>query len=538
MKFSCEKETLLNLLNIASRAVTGKSSMPLLEGLLLAADADTLTITGYDLSMGIRTTAQVDVVEPGRIVLNSRLFCEIVRKLPQDVVYLETDDKLMTTIKCGRSVFNLMASEADEYPALADVASDKGLSLPQPILKSMIAQTIFSVSDNESKPIHTGCLFEIEGNRLNVVAVDGYRLSVRRETVEGVPGDMKVVVPGASLREIERILGDDDDIVEIFPDSKNILFRIGGTTLITRLIDGEFLNYRAAIPKEFEHEVSADRQELIQCIERVSLIVSEKLKNPIRFHFDGSYVQMSCVTAIGKSYDECPFDGSIENLEIGFNNRYILEALLNTLIIAVVSAFASTVLGTMAAVGINRMKRMQKKVMMNITNFPMVNPEIVTGVSMMLLFVAAVSLFGGKSHGMASLIIAHITFCLPYVILSVLPKLRQMNPNLFEAAQDLGCPPVRAFFKVVLPEIMPGIVTGMIMAFTLSIDDFVISYFTSGTTQTLPIYIYSMTRKRISPEINALSTVLFVCIMLLLIIINVRQGREERRAKKAERERA
>ena len=209
-----------------------------------------------------------------------------------------------------------------------------------------------------------------------------------------------------------------------------------------------------------------------------------------------------------------------------FEDRYILEALLNTLIIAVVSAFASTVLGTMAAVGINRMKRMPKKVMMNITNFPMVNPEIVTGVSMMLLFVAAVSLFGGKSLGMASLIIAHITFCLPYVILSVLPKLRQMNP------------PVRAFFKVVLPEIMPGIVTGMIMAFTLSIDDFVISYFTSGTTQTLPIYIYSMTRKRISPEINALSTVLFVCIMLLLIIINVRQGREERRAKKAERERA
>ncbi len=181
-----------------------------------------------------------------------------------------------------------------------------------------------------------------------------------------------------------------------------------------------------------------------------------------------------------------------------FEDRYILEALLNTLIIAVVSAFASTVLGTMAAVGINRMKRMPKKVMMNITNFPMVNPEIVTGVSMMLLFVAAVSLFGGKSLGMASLIIAHITFCLPYVILSVLPKLRQMNPNLFEAAQDLGCPPVRAFFKVVLPEIMPGIVTGMIMAFTLSIDDFVISYFTSGTTQTLPIYIYSMTRKRIS----------------------------------------
>ena len=327
MKFSCEKETLLNLLSIAARAVTGKSSMPLLEGLLLAADADSLTVTGYDLSMGIRTTAPVDVVEPGRIVLNCRLFLEIVRKLPQDVVYLETDDKLMTTIKCGRSVFNLVASEADEYPALAEVSSETGLSLPRSILKSMIAQTIFSVSDNESKPIHTGCLFEIEGNRLHVVAVDGYRLSVRRETVEGISGSMKFVVPGTSLREIERILTEDDDIVEIFPDKKNILFRIGGTTLITRLIDGEFLNYRAAIPNTFEYEAVADRHELITCIERVSLIVSEKLKNPVRFHFDGSYVQLSCVTAVGKSYDECSFDGSIENLEIGFNNRYLLDAL-------------------------------------------------------------------------------------------------------------------------------------------------------------------------------------------------------------------
>ena len=218
-----------------------------------------------------------------------------------------------------------------------------------------------------------------------------------------------------------------------------------------------------------------------------------------------------------------------------FQDRYILEALFNTLIIAVVAALVSTILGTMAAVGINSMKRLPRKLMMNITNFPMVNPEIVTGVSMMLLFVAAAKAMGGRDLGMVSLIIAHVTFCLPYVILSVLPKLRQMNPNLYEAAQDLGCPPIRAFFKVVLPEIMPGIVTGMIMAFTLSIDDFVISYFTSGTTQTLPIYIYSMTRKRISPVINALSTVLFLCILVLLIIINVRQAQDERRQKKAEK---
>lgn len=217
-----------------------------------------------------------------------------------------------------------------------------------------------------------------------------------------------------------------------------------------------------------------------------------------------------------------------------FEDRYILEALLNTLIIAVVSAFASTVLGTMAAVGINRMKRMPKKVMMNITNFPMVNPEIVTGVSMMLLFVAAVSLFGGKSLGMASLIIAHITFCLPYVILSVLPKLRQMNPNLFEAAQDLGCPPVRAFFKVVLPEIMPGIVTGMIMAFTLSLDDFVISYFTQGNGfQTLPIRIYSMTKKTVTPKMYALATIIFFVLLALLLLSNLVDDEDSRRVRAA-----
>ncbi|MEG1426344.1 MAG: extracellular solute-binding protein [Oscillospiraceae bacterium] len=212
-----------------------------------------------------------------------------------------------------------------------------------------------------------------------------------------------------------------------------------------------------------------------------------------------------------------------------FEDKYILEALRNTLIIAVAAAVFSTIIGTAAAIGINTMKKLPRKLMMNITNFPMVNPEIVTGVSLMLLFVFAVNAMGGKSLGMASLIMAHITFCLPYVILSVMPKLRQMNQNLYEAAQDLGCPPVKAFFKVVLPEIIPGIVTGFIMAFTLSIDDFVISYFTSGTTQTLPIYIYSMTRKRISPEINALSTILFAVIMLLLIIVNVRRSKDTKK---------
>ncbi|MCI1956352.1 MAG: ABC transporter permease [Oscillospiraceae bacterium] len=207
-------------------------------------------------------------------------------------------------------------------------------------------------------------------------------------------------------------------------------------------------------------------------------------------------------------------------------DRMLLEALRNTLVIAVIAAAVSTVLGTAAAVGINGMNRWARRAVMNVTNFPMVNPDIVTGVSLMLLFVAVSKAMGGRSLGMVSLVLAHITFCLPYVILSVMPKLRQMDPNLYEAAQDLGCPPAASFFRVVLPEILPGVVTGLIMAFTLSIDDFVVSYFTSGTTQTLPIFIYSMTRKRVSPEINALSTLLFAAIILLLIVINLRTAKD------------
>lgn len=160
---------------------------------------------------------------------------------------------------------------------------------------------------------------------------------------------------------------------------------------------------------------------------------------------------------------------------------------------------------------------------MNLTNLPMINPEIVTGVSLMLLFVFIYDKFGILKPGIITLILSHITFCLPYVVLSILPKLRQMDKNLYEAAIDLGCHPIRAFFKVVLPEIIPGIVSGMVLSFTLSIDDFVISYFTSGTTQTLPLAIYSMTRKIVSPEINALSTILFISVLVLLLLINVGQ---------------
>lgn len=217
-----------------------------------------------------------------------------------------------------------------------------------------------------------------------------------------------------------------------------------------------------------------------------------------------------------------------------FRDRETIRALVNSLIIAVLSAVISTVLGTAAAVGVNAMNRRMRKTVNMVTNIPMMNPDIVTGVSMMLLFVFAGRIFGIVDIlGFWTMLIAHITFNLPYVILSVLPSLRRTDRHLSEAAQDLGCTPFSAFFRVVLPSIMPGIITGMLMAFTLSIDDFVISYFTSGPTfQTLPLRIYSMTKRRVTPDINALSTIMFVAILILLILINFREAREDKKSRK------
>ncbi len=218
-----------------------------------------------------------------------------------------------------------------------------------------------------------------------------------------------------------------------------------------------------------------------------------------------------------------------------FKDSATITALTNTLILAVTSAITATVIGTLAAVGIDKMKKgVVKSSVMTVTNIPMMNPEIVTGVSMMLLFVFIGSILGASGVlGFWTLFIAHVTFSLPYVILNVLPKLRQTDANLSQAAQDLGCPPIKAFIKVVLPSILPGVIAGLIMAFTLSFDDFIISYFVSGPKfQTLPIRIFSMTKKRVTPDMYALSTIMFIVILVLLVLVNVLQAQEDNRKEK------
>lgn len=221
-----------------------------------------------------------------------------------------------------------------------------------------------------------------------------------------------------------------------------------------------------------------------------------------------------------------------------FHNQRILSALWVTLLVSVLAAIISTILGTAAAIGFRNLNKRFRGVCMTVNNIPLTNADIITGVSMMLLFMLAVNAWNGVfpfkiSMGFWSLLIAHITFDVPYVILSVAPKLRQLDPNIYEAAQDLGDHGLHAFGKVILPEIMPGVISGFIMSFTLSIDDFVISYFTAGVqTQTLSMVIYSMAKKQVSPEINALSTLLFVVVVSLMVLANVIQARQERLAKK------
>lgn len=207
-----------------------------------------------------------------------------------------------------------------------------------------------------------------------------------------------------------------------------------------------------------------------------------------------------------------------------FQDEIILKSLYISLLVALLSAVIATLIGTLASVGIHSMKGFKRRAYLAVNNIPVVNPDIVTAISMMILFVFIITKLNGLEMGFGTLLISHITFNIPYVILSVLPKLRGLNPNIYEAAQDLGCPPGKAFIKVVIPQIIQGIVTGFIMAFTLSLDDFVISYFNSGSSaQTLPVTIYSMTKRPYSPKINALSTLLFLSVMILLVVVNLRK---------------
>ncbi len=328
MKFSVEKSLLQSAVSTASRAAAVKSAVPALEGLLIETSNGNIKISGYDLKTGIITTVAADVTKDGKIVLSARLFGDIIRKLPDDVVSITCDENLMTKISCGMSEFQILGITPADYPDLPTVDYQHTLTIKEKDLKNMISQTNFAVSDNEARPIQTGALFESEGGQLTVVACDGYRLALRREDlVQPESENLSFVVPGTALDEVEKILVDSDEPVSVMLGSKHIMFVMGGTVLISRRLEGEFWNYKNHIPNTEKYVIEADRRMLVEAVERVSLIISDKLKSPVRCTFSDGVVKLLTNTALGRATDECPVRGDGENMEIGFNNRYLLEAL-------------------------------------------------------------------------------------------------------------------------------------------------------------------------------------------------------------------
>lgn len=327
MKFTCEKYLLQSAVTTSSRAAASKSPNPALEGLLIEA-AGNIKITGYDLVKGIYTSFPADVAEAGSVILSAKLFENIVRSLPDDIVTISCDDSNLTRISCGHADFSIMGMYSDSYPELPGVEHQKAISIPQKTMGEMISQTIFAVSDNEARPVYTGALFEVENGKLTVVAVDGYRLAMRRETPESsdMP-DCSFIAPGSALQDLEKMCDDSDERVKIIVGSKHISFSVGNCVLVTRRLEGEFLDYKKSIPSEFKYELKMERAGFLKAVDRVSLIIDDRVKNPLRCVFGENRLNMYCVTALGKGEDLCAFEGDGEGLEIGFNNRYLQDAL-------------------------------------------------------------------------------------------------------------------------------------------------------------------------------------------------------------------
>ena len=327
VRFSCEKALVQQAVAAVSRAVAAKSSIPALEGILLEC-GEGLRLSGYNMQTGIRTTVEAAVSEAGHIVLNARLFGEMIRRLPDDMVTFEADDKFNVKLNCGDASFELPGLSADDYPELPEVDDQFSVTLEQRTLKAMINQTSFAVSVNEARPIHTGALFEITDQGLTMVAVDGFRLAIRREPLEKIDGGaFSFVAPGSALNEVEKICEDSDNLMTIIQGKRHLMFETGSTQLICRRLEGEFLDYRNAIPRNNPISILVDTKAMLNSLDRVSVVISEKLKSPVHCIFDDGRVYLSAKTGNGEAKDICPVEGDGQGLEIGFNNRFFMDAL-------------------------------------------------------------------------------------------------------------------------------------------------------------------------------------------------------------------
>ena len=327
MRFTCEKSMLVQGLNIAGRTVAQKSSLSAIEGVLCKAGLG-ISLTGYNMETAITYNVEAEVTDPGECILPAKLFGDIVRRLPEGPVTVVVDESHKVSIRAGYASFTISAEGADDYPDLPDVNTGRAIRIPQNKLKELISGTIFAVSENQGRPIHTGVKFEVTNTSITAIAVDGFRLARRSFHPEEETGrELSFVVPAAGLKEVEKILTDVDDDAAFTLGTKHILFQIGNATLVCRLLEGDFLDWRRVVPTNCPIKLVANVGELQSSVERVGLIVSEKYKSPVRCVFSNQVLNMRTNTTIGAAEDRCTLAGDGKELEIGFNVRYLADAL-------------------------------------------------------------------------------------------------------------------------------------------------------------------------------------------------------------------
>ena len=329
MNIICDKTLLSNAIDGVSKAVTLRSAIPALEGILLKAEGFQLTLTGYDLEVSITTTIEANVRQAGEIVLSAKLLGDMVRRLPSGEVSIYTNESGNATIKGGVAEFDILAMSASDYPDLPSHGADHTFTIKAGVLRDMIEKTLYAVSQDDKKPAHTGELFSIEEDKLTVVALDGYRLAIVERPIQAEK-NIRIIIPAKTLTEVNKLLGSEEDEVQIAANRRFVVFQSGNYTILSRLIEGEFLNYANVIPNGCKTRVLLESRDFIDTIERASLIITERLKNPLRILFESSgKVTVRCQTNLGKVVDE--FSAQVEGdpVEIGFNNRYLLDALRN-----------------------------------------------------------------------------------------------------------------------------------------------------------------------------------------------------------------
>lgn len=326
MKFLCNKSTIQEAISIAQKAVLGKSPKPILEGILIKAYNNQLTLIGSDIDLSIETKIHAEVIEQGSIVVDSKLFGDIIRKLPNDTVKIKTIENNSIEITCQRSSFTLIHMNADDFPTLPAINENMLLSLSQRSLKNMIRSTIFSAAQDETRPILTGVLFEIKDKKINLVALDGYRLALKSEEIFN-NNTINAVIPSKTLNEISKILEDKDEIVNITFTPNHILFNLGETKVISRLLEGDFIKYNSIIPGDFNLKITVKREELLSCIERASLMAKEGNTNLIRLDIHDDSIVVTSNSQLGKVREELTIILQGQPLKIAFNSRYLIDIL-------------------------------------------------------------------------------------------------------------------------------------------------------------------------------------------------------------------